>query len=179
MQAMTWQYGFYFNVNRCVQCHACEVACKAANSVELGVRWRRVVQTWDGLFPNITNKSVSISCMHCGKPACAAVCPADAITKRAEDGIVVVDQGKCIGCHTCITACPFGVPQYGKDGTMQKCNLCLERVVQGKQPACAATCPGEALHFGTMEELSKHITEDAARKLVVATEPSLVITFSK
>jgi anaerobic dimethyl sulfoxide reductase subunit B len=179
MQSMTQQYGFYFNSNRCVQCHACEVACKAANNLELGVRWRRVVQTWGGSFPDVSNKSASISCMHCGKPACASVCPANAITKRAEDGIVVVDQDKCIGCHACITACPFGIPQYGKSGTMQKCNLCLERIKQGKQPACAATCPGEALRFGSMEELSKLVATDAARKLAIAAEPSLVIELSK
>ena len=172
---MNKQYGFYLKTARCVQCHACETACKMTHDIEPGPRWRRVVQIWDGHFPAVTMKSVSISCMHCGKPACAAVCPAGAITKRIEDGIVVVDRNKCIGCHACFVACPFGVPQYGKEGTMQKCDLCLDRLQEGRLPACTATCPGEALQFGTMESLSQGIAAGAARKWAGATQPSVVI----
>ena len=172
---MAKQYGFYLKVDRCVQCHACETSCKAAHDVEPGPRWRRVIQVWDGQFPTVTMKSVSISCMHCGKPACAAVCPVGAITKRPEDGIVLVDRKQCIGCHACLVACPFGVPQYGRDGTMQKCNLCLDRLEAGGSPAFTATCPGEALQFGTMEEFSRKVFTNSARKWAGATQPSAVI----
>ena len=172
---MSKQFGFYLKVARCVQCHACETACKMAHGVEPGLRWRRVVQIWDGQFPAVTMKSVSISCMHCGKPACAAVCPAGAITKRAEDGIVTVDRIRCIGCHACLVACPFGAPQYGKDGTMQKCDLCVDRLEAGRPPACTATCPGEALQFGTMDALSQGIAASSARKWAGGTQPSAVI----
>jgi anaerobic dimethyl sulfoxide reductase subunit B (iron-sulfur subunit) len=171
----TKQYGFYLEVDKCVQCHACEVACKGTNDVDLGVRWRRVVTIWGGSYPNVTNKSLSLACMHCGKPACEAVCPAEAIQKRAEDGIVVVDRSSCIGCHYCFFACPFGVPQYGEDGTMQKCNLCLERLEKGQDPACVMTCPAGALHFGTLEELAEISASRAAQKLAGATQPSLLI----
>jgi len=117
-----------------------------------------------------------MACMHCGEPACVAVCPAGAITKRAEDGIVVVDQNKCIGCHYCFFACPFGVPQYGDDGTMQKCNLCLDRLAAGKEPACVATCPAGALHAGKLSDLAKIAQEKVAKKLAASTQPSVLIS---
>jgi len=121
------QLGFFIRTERCVQCHACEVACKSWNGIEPGVRWRRVLQDWGGAYPEVADRTISVSCMHCEKPACAAVCPAGAISKRAEDGVVTVDRNKCIGCRSCSEACPYGVPQYGKNGRMQKCDLCLER----------------------------------------------------
>jgi Fe-S-cluster-containing dehydrogenase component len=101
-----------------------------------------------------------------------AECPTGAISKRGEDGIVVVDKEKCNGCQDCLTACPFGVPQFGNDGIMQKCDFCLEL---GGEPACVAHCPAEALHCGTMEELLKLATEKAAEKFNGPTEPSIFI----
>ncbi len=174
---MVKQMGFYIELDRCVNCHGCEIACKRENNVDLGPRWRRVIDIWGGEFPNVTRTFVSLACMHCAKPACMAVCPTGAISKRVEDGIVVVDRDKCIGCHYCFFACPFGIPQYGDDGTMQKCELCLGRLEQGKKPACVATCITGALHAGTMEELSKLAAEKVAQKLAGATLPSII--FSK
>ncbi len=169
---MAKQYGFYFDADRCVQCRACEVACKSANNIEPGPRWRRVIDIWEGEFPNVTCTFFSLACMHCGKPACAEACPTGAITKRAEDGIVVVDRDKCNGCQECSAACPYDVPQFGDDGIMQKCNFCIER---GQEPACVATCPAEALRYGTMEELSKLAEVKAAKKLAGLTEPSIYV----
>jgi anaerobic dimethyl sulfoxide reductase subunit B (iron-sulfur subunit) len=172
---MEKQYGFYINIDRCVQCRACEVACKSWNGVELGIQWRKVLDIWNGQFPNVTNRTVSYSCMHCAKPACVAACPERAISKRAEDGIVVVNQAKCVGCRTCATVCPFHIPQYGRNGVMQKCDLCLERLDQGARPSCVATCPGEALKFGTMENLMKISVPEPAEKLAAPTVPSFFI----
>ncbi len=162
---MLKQYAFDFNPDRCVQCHACEVACKALHQVEWGVKWRRVITVWHGPFPMVTNRGVSLACLHCGNPPCEAVCPREAIRKRPEDGIVVVDHDKCFGCHLCLMACPFGVPQFGADGRMQKCDLCVDLVTQGKEPACVATCPAEALRFGTLEELSDRAAKRTAEKI--------------
>lgn len=173
---MAKQYGFWIEIDRCVECYACEVACKAEHNVDLGVKRRRVTNVWSGSFPNVTFKTVSLSCMHCEKPACEAVCPTGAIKKQPDTGIVTIDQTKCIGCHYCFFACPFGVPQYGKDGTMQKCNMCAERLAKGQQPKCVSTCPGNALHFGTMEELSKLAQEKVAKKLAASTSPSVLIS---
>ena len=173
---MAKQLGFYVELDKCVQCHACEVACKSFNDVDLNVKRRRVMQIWSGGFPEVNTVGVSLSCMHCGQPACMEVCPAGAISKRAEDGIVVVDQDKCIGCHYCFFACPFGVPQYGDDGTMDKCNLCLERLEQGMEPSCVKTCPADALHYGTMEELADLAREKVAQRLVGSTNPAVLMT---
>jgi len=162
---MRQQYGFDFDPGRCVQCHACETACKSLHKIEPSVRWRRVVDLWEGEFPNVANRSFSLACHHCAEPACLQVCPTGAISKRYEDGIVVIDQEKCIGCHTCLMACPFGAPRFGTNGRMQKCHLCFERLEKGKEPACVATCPAEALFFGTMEELADLAAKRAAVKL--------------
>jgi len=174
---MVRQYGFSFDSDRCVQCHACEVACKSWNSLELGIKWRKVLELWSGQFPKITNETISLSCMHCAKPACIEICPAKAISKRSEDGIVVVDSSKCTGCRSCTAACPFHVPQYGRTGTMQKCNFCTERLQQGKQPSCVATCPGEALKCGPLEVLIESSnTRKPAERLSGPTIPSLIIS---
>ena len=148
---MAKQYGFYMDTERCIKCWACEVACKQWNGIEAGtIARRKVHEVESGTFPNVTRTFVSMSCMHCGEPACAKVCPAGAITKRGEDGIVVVDKEKCIGCHYCFFACPFGVPQY-TDAGMDKCDCCIGNGVEpGDTPHCVATCPTQALQFGTI-----------------------------
>jgi len=175
---MTMQLGFYIIPGRCVQCQACKVACKETNGVELGPQWRTVRDHWSGEFPKVTNITMSYSCMHCEKPACRDVCPANAISKRESDGIVVVNQKECIGCRACEKACPYGAPQYGRDGKMQKCNFCTDQLVQGKAPACVATCPGEALGFGNMEELKK-LAASAAIRLEGDTQPAFYIVPAK
>ena len=175
---MRKQFGFYLNLDRCVQCHACEVACKAHNKVEIGIKWRHVVGMWAGHYPDLVHRTISFSCMHCGKPSCVEACPTEAITKRTENGIVVVDGDKCSGCEACAEACPFGVPQFGQDGIMQKCDMCVDRLAQGKQPPCVETCPSEALHFGTLEELSRLAlaqTRAPAPQLPGLTRPSMLV----
>jgi len=170
---MEEQLGFYLDLDRCVQCHACEVACKAHKDVEVGITWRRVVGMWAGDYPDLVYRTITYACMHCGEPSCIPACPTGAISKRAEDGVVVVDRETCNGCEACAEACPFGVPQFGQDGTMQMCNLCIDRLAQGKQPACVGPCPSEALRFGTMDVLS---SVAAAQPVAGATRPSMLIS---
>jgi anaerobic dimethyl sulfoxide reductase subunit B (iron-sulfur subunit) len=174
---MSKQYGFYFDSNRCIKCWSCEIACLQWHGIKAGtVKYRRVVEVTTGMFPDVTRTFLSLSCMHCAKAPCIEVCPAGAISKRLEDGIVVVDRNKCIGCHSCLEACPFGIPQYGEDGTMQKCDMCLERVEKGQEPICAATCPTQALRWGTLEELSENAIKKAAVKLAAASDISLLVS---
>ena len=175
------QYGFYFDASRCIGCSACAVACKDWNDIQPGAQvvWRRVTSVESGKVPKVTLVNMSSACNHCGKPACLAVCPVQAITKRAEDGIVVVDQTKCIGCKSCLAACPFGVPQFGASGKMQKCNLCLDRVKAGKLPECASSCVAGALFAGPLDQLSATVAKKAAVQMAGPTQPSLLIVAPK
>jgi anaerobic dimethyl sulfoxide reductase subunit B (iron-sulfur subunit) len=166
------QYGFFFDADRCVMCHACEVACKATRGIEPGVRWRKVIEIWQGDFPNVSRTFVSLSCLHCARPSCLQVCPTGAISKRDEDGIVVVNHGKCTGCQECLSACPYGVPQFDANGIMQKCDFCLGR---GLEPACTAPCPADALFFGSMNELAKLAADKKGERLAGSTGPSMYI----
>lgn len=172
VSVMSNQHAFYFDSSRCIQCRTCELACKSANNVETGVRWRRLIDDWQGEYPHVARTFFSLACMHCGTPACAAACPPGAISKRPEDGIVVVDSAKCDGCGKCLPACPYGVPEFGEDGKMQKCDFCLGI---GREPVCTLSCPTEALSFGTPDELSTRAAGKTLGALDGATEPSIVI----
>lgn len=174
---MSKQKGFYIETDKCINCWACEVACQQWHNIKAGTwRRRRVLDIVNGTFPDVKRTFISMSCMHCEQPACEAVCPTGAISKRTEDGIVVVDQNKCIGCHYCFFACPFGVPAYG-NGVMQKCDLCLsQNLEEGADPRCVATCPTKALHAGTMEELAEMVRQKVAEKLATSTIPSMFIS---
>jgi Fe-S-cluster-containing dehydrogenase component len=97
-------------------------------------------------------KFLPVPCHHCEDAPCAKACPTGAIQKK-ENGIVTVDPKKCIGCHECLWACPYGVPQFNDQGKMTKCSLCAERVEEGLEPACVRACPAEAPMFGTAEEI--------------------------
>ncbi len=163
------QHGFYFDHKRCVKCHACEIACKTWNEVDVGPRWREVVKIETGTFPNVKAMNVSMACMHCGDAPCKNACPVTAITKRADDGIVVVDQNKCIGCGFCAWACPFNAPQLSAAaGKMEKCNFCQtpgkERPLDMPR-ACEEICPTGAIQSGSMAKLANQGREKAAQRL--------------
>jgi anaerobic dimethyl sulfoxide reductase subunit B len=170
----TKQSGIYFDESRCVECRTCETACKSARNVEPGVQLIRVTGTWKGNYPDVALSFFTLFCMHCAKPACAEACPTGAIIKRAEDGIMTVDSGKCNGCRECLAACPFGVPQFDKSGKLQLCDFCMST---GNPPSCAQSCPAEALYIGDLEDLQK-IAKDKGkkvRKLDGTTNPSIII----
>ena len=164
---MSVQYGVSYDNEKCIQCHGCEVACKSWRGLELGVRWRRVNNIWDGRYPNIKSTSVSVACMQCAEPVCVEACPEAALKKRDEDGVVVVDRNKCEGCETCLEECPFGAPQYGADGKMQKCDLCMNDIdFTTEVPPCVETCPTKALVFVKMTKQEKTATEQSVKKLL-------------
>jgi anaerobic dimethyl sulfoxide reductase subunit B (iron-sulfur subunit) len=156
------RYGFYFDTDRCIKCKSCEIACKQWKGLPAGsFKLRRVEEVTRGVFPDVSRRFYSISCRHCAKAPCIGVCPTQAIYQRP-DGIVLVDQDKCNGCRVCLEACQFGAPQFDDNGLMQKCDMCLDRIENGQIPACAASCPTQALSWGTTEELANV----AARKAV-------------
>ncbi len=155
------QLGFYFDQSRCTGCYACVIACRDWHDTsDTGVEWRRVVSQEEGTFPRVELSYVSLSCCHCEKPACREVCPVDAISKRDEDGVMVVDREACLGgdaCGVCKEACPYEVPQFGSgdDTKMQMCTFCLDRIEAGKKPACVDACPMRAFDCGPMDELKE------------------------
>ena len=185
---MAKQLAFYFDASACSNCKACQVACQDKNNLSAEIRWRRVLQYGGGnwvqqgstLIPsNLFTYSVSFACMHCQDPICAQVCPAAAITKRA-DGVVLIDQDKCIGCRYCEWACPYGAVHFNVEkGVMTKCTFCEDLLAQGQNPACVDACVMRAIEFGELDELrARYGSLDAIEPLPTAdiTRPALVIT---
>lgn len=154
------QMGFYFDQTQCIGCYACEIACKDWHDVEMGpVGYRHITYIEKGRYPNPYVAYMSDSCYHCTNPDCATACPADAISKRNEDGIIVVDREACLGrdeCGACLEACPYDIPRFGEEenAKMQKCDFCLDRLTAGKDPICVGACPSRCLDFGALPELT-------------------------
>ena len=173
---MSNQYAFYVDAGRCVKCWACEVACKQWNGIPAAdVQRRTVVETVEGTFPHVKRTFVSTNCSHCEDPACMAACPAGAISKREEDGAVVVDQEVCIGCQTCVNSCPYGAPQFiEEDKIVQKCDTCRALREAGHEPVCVEACPMRAIEFGEMDDL-RAAHPDAVSELP-CTEPAATTT---
>lgn len=153
------QVAFYFDQTRCTGCWSCIVACNDWNNVPEGpASWRNLVTIQQGKYPDLFLAFLSTSCYHCAEPDCVTACPYDAISKRTEDGIVIVDRDACIGeddCGECLEACPYGALRFGREENprVQKCDFCLERWFQDKPPICVASCPTRALDAGPIEEI--------------------------
>ena len=157
---------FLVDMQTCTGCKTCMVACKDKNDLPVEVRWRRVYEYSGGEWlpgPGGTFRQdvfayyVSVSCNHCEQPICVEVCPTKAMAQD-EDGIVTVDQTRCVGCRYCEWACPYGAPQYRPDlGVMSKCDFCRDDLKAGRVPACVAACPTRTLTFGELEELKGDI----------------------
>lgn len=141
---------FYIDPSRCIGCNACVAACAECDThAGVSMIHLETIERRDGV------QTTPVICMHCEEPACAMVCPADAI-KRTPDGVVQSSlKPRCIGCTNCVYACPFGVPKYDvKIDQMMKCDMCYDRTSVGKKPMCATVCPSQALMYGTPEEIA-------------------------
>ncbi|MEO5596610.1 MAG: 4Fe-4S dicluster domain-containing protein [Lysobacteraceae bacterium] len=214
--------GLVIDLDTCVGCHACAVACKQWNAGGIagpltdedpygrepfGVWFNRVhsyelqgfgtgdlglqqgeklAQATSGLpvpspKPRASSPNMTVhfprSCLHCETPDCVTVCPTGASYKRVEDGIVLVDEDKCIGCKLCSWACPYGAREYSAvEGVMKKCTLCVDRIYNEhldeseRQPACVQACPTRARHFGDLgdpeSKVSKLVAERGGRDLL-------------
>jgi formate dehydrogenase iron-sulfur subunit len=153
------QKAFIFDATRCIDCRACMVACSVENKIEMNKTriWVSGVGI-TGQFPEVTRATMVYHCMHCAAPDCLSACPVGAYTKR-DDGPVIYDPKKCIGCRYCMNACPFGVPHFDWDkgllegAFIDKCTMCPQRIDIGLEPACVATCPTDALVFGERADL--------------------------
>jgi len=182
------RYGVVIDLKRCIGCYACQMACKAENNTALGVDYTKVIEIEEGEFrdakqtPDVGVTFVPMPCMHCGRPACMAACPVGAITKRPEDGIVLINKDKCIGCRYCAWACPYGAPQYNaENNVMEKCTLCVHRVTKGLLPACVNACVAKTRFFGELNEMTALIRQKRSRSVSIVvrgtdTNPSMQYT---
>lgn len=148
--------GFYFDATRCIGCHTCQIACKDRNRImEPGILLRTVYSYEAGEYPSSEMYHYPATCNHCESPLCVANCPTGAMY-AADDGTVQCDSEACIGCQTCISACPYGIPRFFEEkGIAGKCDSCKDLRDAGMNPACVDACPLRALDFGERDELKE------------------------
>lgn len=193
------RYAMAIDLSRCNGCNACVVACKVEHNLPPGVLLTVILEKESGRYPDANRTFYPVLCNHCENPPCVPVCPTRA-TYRRDDGIVLIDWDRCIGCGACIVACPYDQRSYVQDnrtaypsgsefrhpalakapaGVPVKCDFCYHRVDAGGEPACVETCPTGARIFGTVDggarPLDALIARNAARTLLPAmgTEPNV------
>ncbi|MEA5025601.1 Tetrathionate reductase subunit B [bioreactor metagenome] len=180
------RYGMAIDLSRCIGCHACSVACKQANNLPNEIWWNRVLtvggnqmDTAAGTYPNNQKYYMSVNCQHCENPPCTKACPVSATYKREEDGIVIQDYDKCIGCRMCMVACPYNArsfnwqkPEHYVDfavgdidapvhqyNVVEKCTFCVNRIANGDVPACMELCPGRARYWGDLDDPNSDVSK--------------------
>lgn len=145
------RFGMTVDQRLCVTCNACVLACKNENAVPEGAARCWTAQVEWGVFPQLAVETRSERCNHCENAPCVTACPTLA-SHTALGGIVEVDKDKCIGCKACVLACPYEVRYLHPAGYVDKCNFCIHRVKESKEPACVAVCPTDALCFGDLDD---------------------------
>jgi len=144
--------GFIFDLNKCVGCEACVVACQIENRDTQSEAWRRISPFNSFQHPALPLFHFSLACNHCDDPTCLAGCPAGAYTKDRLLQTVDHHQELCIGCRYCTWTCPYDAPKFvALKGVIEKCTLCRTRIVEGRKPNCANLCPTGALDYGNIE----------------------------
>ena len=147
------------DLNRCVGCLGCIVACKTVNDVRVGSYRNKVLRQGPfprqegGNWPDIDMYFLPVSCQHCASPECVTVCPTGASHINEEDGTVQIDKDQCIGCGACLTACPYGCRYVDVDTSVaEKCDLCASITSEGGLPQCVTQCGGMARWYGDLDE---------------------------
>ncbi len=167
------------DLNKCIGCHSCSIACKAENEVPPAVfrSWVKIAEK--GSYPAARSLALPVLCNNCENAVCVKVCPVKASYKR-DDGIVMIDPHKCVGCKYCMAACPYQVRHLNPlRRYVQKCYFCYQRVDAGLKPACVETCPAGARVFGDLNdpasEVSKLVIENPTQVLKpeAGTKPSV------
>ena len=195
------KYGMLIDLLKCVGCNACTVACKANNITPRGINFHKIKKYELGEYPNAKMKFLPMPCMHCLNAPCKKVCPTGA-TYQTEDGRVLIDNDKCIGCRACMVACPYDARQFVwqlstyyeecemtpfekknerlyREGTTVKCTFCDSRLAAGNQPACVVTCIGSARFFGDLDDKDSQISKmvvdfgGKALKAELGTQPAV------
>jgi Fe-S-cluster-containing dehydrogenase component/formate-dependent nitrite reductase membrane component NrfD len=165
------RYGFVIDHRKCIGCHACTVACKEENQVPLGAfrTWVKYVEK--GTFPHTRRFFSVLRCNHCDNAPCVTICPTVALYRRA-DGVVDFDGARCIGCKSCMQACPYDALYIDPNtNTAAKCNYCAHRLEVGLEPACVIVCPERAIVAGDLDCPSTEISRLVAREQTEVRKP--------
>src|SRR5712691_703999 len=164
-------YAFVIDNRKCIGCHACSTACKAENSVPLGVARTWVKYVEKGSFPHTRRYFQVTRCNHCAKPPCVPICPTAAMFQRS-DGIVEFDSQACIGCKACLQACPYDAIHIDPEsGTAAKCHFCAHRTDVGLEPACVIVCPVHAILAGDLDDRGSEVARAVSVEQVTVRKP--------
>lgn len=167
-QAVNKKLAFVIDLKRCIGCDTCVVGCKVENQVAEGAfrlqvldsRRDRVLEKPQGTFPNLHQHWLPTMCHHCEEAPCIRACPTNTLWRRDEDGLVMLDTDKCIGCQRCGEECPYDALSFdATSGVADKCTGCVHRVDEGLGPACELVCPTRAIHFGDLNDEQSHVSK--------------------
>jgi len=165
------RYGFVIDQNRCIGCHACTVACKEEHNIAVGVNRTWVKYIEKGRYPDTRRHFAVLRCNHCDDAPCIEICPTVALFRRA-DGIVDFDHERCIGCKSCMQACPYDALYIDPErNTAAKCNFDASRVEMGYKPACEVVCPTQAILSGDLDDPNSLVSKRIALEKVSVRKP--------
>ena len=170
-RAVLTKFGFVIDHRKCIGCHACTLACKSENDVPIGTfrTWVKYVEK--GEFPNTRRFFTVLRCNHCTDAPCVTICPTVALYKRP-DGIVDFNGDRCIGCKSCMQACPYDALYIDPNThTAAKCHFCAHRTEIGLQPACVVGCPEQAIVAGDLDDPMSRIAQLVARETTIVRRP--------
>jgi len=153
----TMSFRRLIDYDKCIGCGVCEEVCRFLHENRPLILLYRVAEDVDR----------PISCFHCARAPCIAVCPTNALSYDSQ-GAVTVSIAKCIGCTSCIAACPFGIPELLPIGHITKCDLCKKLRAENLEPGCIATCPSDAILWGSSESITKIMREKHLKRIVKA-----------
>ena len=151
-------YGWFIDTRRCFGCHGCEVACKSENEVPLGNYIRQTIYKDVGQYPQVSRMFLPMACQHCEDAPCLKACPEQAI-RKGPGGSVIIDYELCQGHGNCVQACPYGAIYLDPVSEQAvKCHNCYHRLEHEMEPACANTCPADAIYFGDLNDPASKVS---------------------
>lgn len=162
---MPKKYGFLVDLRKCTGCYGCQSSCKMENKVPMGVSRATVTIKDTGTFPENKRSFLPVLCNHCENPSCIKACPVPGATFKRDDGAVLIDEGKCVGCGYCAAACPYNARFINTvTGKADKCTWCVHRLDAGlEEPACVRNCKGDARYFGDLNNPNSSISRFIAQ----------------